>query len=194
MSPPGSASVTQVLLDWSEGDREALRRLMPLVTDELHRLAERHLGRERAGHTLQPTALVNEVYLRLADQDRVRCLSRLEFFAFAGRLMRRILVDHARAYRASKRGSGRTLFPLDEALGVSAPGSPQPIDLLAVDEALDELRALDELQHRVVELRFFAGLTLAEIGELLGMSHTTVNRRWASAKAWLARKLTRSPE
>lgn len=182
-------AITELLWDWSRGDRQALNELMPLVAGELRRLAARHLQRERPGHTLQPTALVHEVYLRLADQEHVQWQGRLQFFAFAAKLMRRILVDHARAERASKRGSGRTVMSLDEAMGSSEPPSHGQIDVLDLDDALKALGALDVVQGCIVELRFFAGLSLAEIAEFLDLSEATVNRRWASARAWLYRRL-----
>lgn len=184
-----SEAVTRLLVDWSRGDRRALDDLMPIVAGELRRLARKYLDREKAEHTLQPTALVHEVYLRLVDQDRVAWQGRLQFFAFAAQLMRRILVDHARATRASKRGGGKTLLSLDEAIGSPAAPALQEIDVLALNEALEALTELDASQARIVELRFFAGLTLGEIAKLLDVSDATVNRRWASAKAWLYRRL-----
>ncbi len=179
-------NVTQLLLDWSHGDQQALDELMPLVTDELRRLAKKHFDRENSGHTLQPTALVNEVYLKLVDLERVSWENRLQFFGFAARLMRHILVDHARSQRTAKRGSGATLVCLDEAAGTAA---PRNLDVLALHEALESLKALDEEQSRIVELRFFGGLNLEEVAAVTGVAKITVSRRWASAKAWLYREL-----
>lgn len=183
------SQVTQLLLDWSEGDRHALDRLMPLVVDELRRLAAAYLRREQAGHTLQPTALVNEVYLRLVDRRRVSWQNRAQFFGFAARTMRRILVDHARARRAAKRGGGAETLALDAALGV---GDRAEVDLLALDDVLDRLAALDARQGRLVELRVFGGLTIAESAEALGVGEATVSRDWQSARAWLYRELRAS--
>ena len=181
-----TTNVTQLLLDWSHGDQQALDELMPLVADELRRLAKKHFERENPGHTLQPTALVNEVYLKLVDLKRVNWQNRLQFFGFSARLMRQILVDHARAQHTAKRGGGVTLVSLDEEAGVAV---PENLDVLALHEALESLTALDEEQGRIVELRFFAGLNLEDIATVTGVARITVSRRWASAKAWLYREL-----
>ena len=178
--------VTQLLVDWSGGDEQALGHLMPLVADELRHLAKRYLDREKGGHTLQPTALVHEAYLRLVDLERVALSNRLQFFAFTSRLMRNILVDHARAQQAAKRGHRMARVSLDEALGVAI---REDLDILVLNDALESLRTLDEEQHRIVELRFFSGLSLDEISQITGTSLSTVSRRWASAKAWLYREL-----
>ena len=179
--------MTQLLVRWEGGDRAALDALMPLVEQELRQLARSYLRRERGGHTLQPTALVNEAYLRLVDQRDARWQSRAHFYGVAAQLMRRILVDHARARRAEKRGGpGRYAVTLSEADRVSA----QPaLDILAVHEALEELAALDPQQARVVELKFFGGLTIEETAEAMNVSHATVERDWKAARAWLRRKL-----
>lgn len=181
--------ITELLVEWSRGDVEALERLMPLVVDELRRLASSHFRRESAGHTLQPTALVNEVYMKLVDQRKVQWDNRAQFFAFSAVLMRRILVDHAKGRLADKRGGHVPKLSLDEALGVPQPMS---LDLLALDDALQELARLDARQARIVELRFFAGLNHDEIGETLGISPTTVKREWRTAKLWLLQEIRRT--
>lgn len=181
-----SKDVTQLLLDWSNGDQQALDQLLPLVYDELHRLAEHYMRRERPDHTLQPTALVHEAYLRLIDQQRVRWRNRAHFFAIAAQAMRRILVDHARRHQARKRGSGQRV-PLDEARAV--PSLPE-MDLVALDEALTRLAEFDPRQSRIVELRFFGGLSIEETASVLQLSPATVKREWQLAKAWLYRALT----
>ncbi len=180
--------VTALLQEWNHGNKEALDQLMPLVINELRRLAQRHLGGERVGHTLQPTALVNELYFKLIDRQRVSWQDRAHFFAFAARTMRRILVDHARSRRADKRGSGVKAISLDEALAV--PGG-RDLDLIALDDALDALAKLDERQSRLVELRFFGGLSTTEAAEVLGVGVATVGRDWSTAKAWLFHELQR---
>ena len=157
--------VTGLLLSWRQGDAAALDRLVPLVYDELRRVARRHLRREHPGHALQATALVHEVYLRLVDVDRLTLKSRTHFFAVAAKLMRQILVDHARRQRADKRGGGVTMLSLDD---VSPAAQPSSVDVLALDQALDALASIDARQCRVVELRFFAGLNIDEAAEALG--------------------------
>jgi RNA polymerase sigma factor (TIGR02999 family) len=183
-SPPHE--VTALLLSWSNGDRDALAGLMPLVYDELRRLALDHLRRERPEHTLQPTALVNEVYLRLVDQRRVSWQTRAQFFGLAAQLMRHVLVDHARSRAAAKRGGLVRKLSLDEAL-VAA--DEVAAELVALDEALVRLAAIDERKSRVVEMRFFAGLSVEEAAEALGVSDKTVMRDWRIAKMWLHREL-----
>ena len=183
-------NVTELLLSWGQGDTAALDRLVPLLYDDLRRVARGHLRRERPGHSLQATALVHEVFLRLVDVDRMTLKSRAHFFALSARLMRQILVDHARRQRASKRGGSATVISLNEASGAAAPTSTSSVDVLALDEALDALSSLDARQCRVVELRFFAGLNIDEAAEALGVSAATVEREWALAKAWLYRKLS----
>lgn len=180
--------VTQLLVDWSQGDERALEELMPLVYDELHRLAEHYMRRERSDHTLQPTALVNEAYLRLVDQTRVQWRNRAHFIGVAAQLMRRVTVKHAERHRAAKRGGGAVAVPLDEA-AVAATASSE--DVIALDEALERLKELDPRQSRVVELRFFGGLTGKEMAEVLGVSPATVDREWRLARAWLQRELRR---
>lgn len=189
MSSPETATkheVTDLLVEWSEGNVEALEELMPLVFDELRKLARSHFRREDEGHTLQPTALVHEVYMKLVDQRQVQWDNRSQFFAFAALLMRRILVDYAKGRRAAKRGGHVQKLSLDEALGV-----PEPIDLdvLALDDALSQLAEIDSRQAKVVELRFFVGLTLDEIAEVLDVSTTTVKRDWRTARLWLYREI-----
>ena len=184
-----SPDVTQLLLEWNDGHKQALDQLMPIVTEELRKLARSYLQDERDSHTLQPTALVNELYLRLVDRRRVTWQSRSHFFGFAATTMRRILVDHARAHRTAKRGGGVKTVTLDEALGL--PDQPE-IDLVALDDALHDLAKLDPRQSRLVELRFFAGLNIEEAAEVLGIGHATVSRDWTTAKAWLRRELRRA--
>jgi RNA polymerase sigma factor (TIGR02999 family) len=182
--------ITRLLADWSNGDREALEKLTPLVYDELRRLAGRHLRHERPGHTLQSTALVHEAYMKLVGQTSVRWQNRAHFFGIAAQMIRRILVDYARGRRAGKRGSGAEKLSLDEAIAL--PGGPD-LDLIALDDALDGLAKMDPRQSRLVELRFFAGLTLEETAEVMQMSIATAKRDWVSAKAWLSREIRRQP-
>jgi RNA polymerase sigma factor (TIGR02999 family) len=195
MSDPSRArDVTGLLLSWGQGDAAALDRLVPLVYDDLRRVARGHLRRERPGHSLQATALVHEVFLRLVDVDRLTLKSRTHFFALSARLMRQILVDHARRQRASKRGGSATVISLNEAAGAAAPASTSSVDVLALDEALDALSSLDVRQCRVVELRFFAGLNIPETADALAVSTATVEREWAMAKAWLHQRLSTAQE
>jgi RNA polymerase sigma factor (TIGR02999 family) len=177
------------LVAWSDGDQQALEKLMPLVYDELRRLAGRYLRRERPGHTLQATALVNEAYLRLVDQRDVRWQNRAHFFGIAAQMMRRILVDHARSHQVAKRGAGARKLSLDEA--IEAPEQAD-VDLVALDDALSDLARIDPQQSRIVELRFFGGLTIEEVAEVVGVSPATVKREWTMAKAWLYRELSAS--
>ena len=187
-------NVTELLLSWGQGDTAALDRLVPLLYDDLRRVARGHLRRERPGHSLQATALVHEVFLRLVDVDRMTLKSRAHFFALSARLMRQILVDHARRQRASKRGGSATVISLNEASGAAAPTSTSSVDVHALDEALDALSSLDARQCRVVELRFFAGLNIPEAADALGVSTATVEREWAMAKAWLHQRLSTPQE
>jgi RNA polymerase sigma factor (TIGR02999 family) len=183
-APP--PQVTQLLIDWSNGDEHALQQLIPLVHEELRRVARRHMAHERAEHTLQATALVNEAYMRLVDIRQVRWQNRAHFFAMSARLMRRILVDFARSRLYQKRGGAAQRITLDEALVVSPePGS----DLVALDEALTALAAVDPRKAQVVEMRFFGGLSVEETAEALHVSRDTVMRDWKLAKAWLLREL-----
>lgn len=181
------SEVTRLLRRWSDGDRQALEQLLPLVYVELRRMARRHLRRERQGHTLAPTALVHEVYLRLVDQREASWQNRAQFFGVAARLMRRILVDHARAGRAEKRGGTATVLSLDQIGEVAEPSATA--DILAINEALDRLAARDADQAHIVELRFFAGLTVEEVAHVLNRSERTVKREWRMARAWLFREL-----
>jgi RNA polymerase sigma factor (TIGR02999 family) len=174
--------VTRLLLDWSKGDGAAFDELVPLVHDELRRLARRYMRRERAGHTLQTTALVNEAYLRLINQGQVEWQNRAHFFAIAARVMRRILVDYARTRGYSKRGGNAIHVSFDETAVVS-PGAGA--EIIAIDEALGDLAAVDPRKGRIVELRFFGGLSIEETAEVMSISPTTVQREWRSAKAWL---------
>jgi RNA polymerase sigma factor (TIGR02999 family) len=183
---PSPQEVTRLLIAWSDGDERALAALMPLVYDELRRLAHRHLGRERADHTLQTTALVHEAYFRLVDQKEPRWRNRAHFLAIASQMMRRILVDYARARGFGKRGGGTRRAPLDEAMVVS---DERAADVVALDEALKALAQFDERKSRMVELRFFGGLSIEETAEVLGVSPGTVMRDWTFAKAWLQREI-----
>ena len=186
MTTISQTGVTDLLLHWSEGDQEALNKLIPLVYDELHKLASRYLRRERRDHTLQTTAVVHEAYLKLVNQRDANFENRLHFFAVAAQIMRRILVDYARRHHASKRGGDLYKLSLDEALVTS---EEKGADLLALDEALERLAAIDQRQSRVVELRVFAGLTLEETAQALNISPSTVRREWSMAKAWLHRQI-----
>ncbi len=185
MEKPSSQEVTAILKEWSAGDREALERLMPLVYGELRRLAASHLRSERGDHTLQPTALVHEAYLRLVGQRSVSWANRAHFFGIAARMMRRVLVDHARRRLAAKRSPG-TLYV---ALGEDAAAPDRTPELLALDRALTELERLDPRQARVVELRFFAGLSVEETAEVAGVSTATVKREWRTARAFLRHEI-----
>jgi RNA polymerase sigma-70 factor, ECF subfamily len=185
--PEALASPTELLVAWGRGDMEAFDRLVPLVHDELRRLARRYMRRERPDHTLQPTALVNEAYVRLIDIHRVRWQNRAHFLAVAARMMRRILVDAARGHRSQKRGDGIEKVAFDEQLLI--PSEPAVPDLEGVDAVLVRLEAIHPRQGRVVELRFFGGLTLDETAEVLQVSRDTVKRDWQFAKLWLAREL-----
>lgn len=183
-----SPEVTQLLNDWSNGNRAALDALTPVVYDELRKLAGIYLRRERQDHTLQATAVVHEAYMRLIDQRSVRWQNRAHFFGIAAQMIRRILVDHARGVRAAKRGGGAVALSLDEALGVS---DRRDLEIEALDDALKTLAEVDEQQARIVELRFFTGLSIEETAEVLGISESTVKRDWVSAKAWLFRELSK---
>jgi RNA polymerase sigma factor (TIGR02999 family) len=187
--PGPSSQVTELLVRWRGGDREALDSLLPLVYDELRRIARHYLQGERPGHTLQSTALVNEAYVRMVAQDFPQWQNRAHFFAVAAQLMRQILVDHARAHRASKRGGNVYKVSLDE-----AEGQPQAtdLDIVALDDALKNLAEMDPQQSKVVELKFFAGLSIEDTAEVLDISPSTVKRDWVTARAWLYRELDRS--
>jgi RNA polymerase sigma-70 factor (ECF subfamily) len=183
-----SADVTGLLLAWGQGDPAALDQLIPFVHEELRRIARRHMGRERPGHSLQPTALVNEAYLRLVDLQRVRWQDRAHFFAMSARLMRRVLVDVARAKAYQKRGGGAQRVTFVEELLPDAEPTP---DLIALDDALRVLAEQDSRKSQVVEMRFFGGLTVEETAEALGVSRDTVMRDWQFSKDWLRRELRR---
>jgi RNA polymerase sigma factor (TIGR02999 family) len=180
--------LTGLLRAWSAGDQSAADELIPVVYEELRRQASRYLARERSDHTLQPTALVNEAYMRLADQRRVRWQDRGQFFAVAATVMRRLLVDYARQHAASKRGVGCTIS-LGDGEGLALVPAPD-VDVLALNDALTELAEVDPLRMRLIELRFFAGLTTDETAEALGVSSATVTRGWRLARAWLHVRLT----
>lgn len=190
MSELSDQDVTHLLIQWSKGDSAALEALVPLVYDELRRLAQLYLSREKPGHTLSSTALVHEAYLRLVKQKDVTWQNRAHFFGVAARMMRRILVDHARRHGYAKRGGGAVTLALDETM---APAPQREVSLVALDDALDTLAKLDERQSRMVELRFFGGLSIEETSEVLGVSAPTVKREWASARAWLFREISGSP-
>lgn len=186
----GTRAITELLVAWGAGDRAALDALLPIVYDELRRQARHLLRREGVGHTLQPTALAHEAYLRLVDQRHARWESRAQFFAVAAQLMRRVLVDHARTRRAAKRGGGARPLTLGDADAAHAPAAPpDAIDVLALDDALTRLAALDGRKARLVELRYFAGLSMPEAAAALGVSPATVGREWAVARLWLRREL-----
>jgi RNA polymerase sigma factor (TIGR02999 family) len=187
MDAPQSHEVTRLLQAWSAGNEEALQKLTPLVYRQLHRAARHYMAGERSGHTLQATALINEVYLRLIDARRMDWQSRAHFFAVSAQLMRRILTDFARSRRYQKRGGGAVHLPLDEALVV---GTQPDSDLAALDDALKRLALVDERKSRVVELRFFGGLDVKETAEVLKVSNETVMRDWKLAKVWLLRDLS----
>jgi RNA polymerase sigma-70 factor (ECF subfamily) len=186
MSGQAPESITDLLLKWSVGDATALEQLMPLVYDELRRLAVRYLRRERDNHSLQPTALVNEAYLRLVDQQKVEWQSRAQFYGLAARVMRNILVDHARSRQAAKRGGEQFRVSFDSDRQGSTDSG---IKFLAVHEALERLVTFDAQKAQIVELRFFGGLSIEETAEVLGIGHATVERDWKLARAWLKREL-----
>ena len=189
MSTPPTHEITQWLVGWSDGDPSALEKLTPLVYRELHRLAQSYMRGERPGHTLQTTALVNEAYVRLIDADRMGWQNRAHFYGVAAKLMRHILVDFARSRDQVKRGGGVEPLPLDEAWTIAA---DRTAELVNLDDALTALEKLDARQSRIVELRFFGGLTEPEIAEVLKVSPRTVNSDWSLARAWLLRELGQS--
>jgi RNA polymerase sigma factor (TIGR02999 family) len=186
---PEPQEVSELLRAWSNGDQDALDKLMPLVYDELRRMAKRHMDRQVPGHTLQTTALIHEAYLRLVDQKETRWQNRAHFFAVAARAMRHILVDYARARHAAKRGGEVRLAPLDEAAVVSV---ERTSELVALDDALESLAAVDQRKCQVVELRYFGGLSVEETAEVLKVSPETVARDWRLARTWLLRQLSNS--
>jgi RNA polymerase sigma factor (TIGR02999 family) len=188
MNTPSHEDVTELLFSWRNGDQEALNKLIPVVYQDLRRLARRYLNRERPDHTLQTTALVHEAYLRLVDENDGNWRNRAQFFAVASQLMRHILVDYARSHNAAKRGGNYAKVSFDEQMMVSEDKGP---DLMALDEALNSLALIDPEQSRVVELRVFGGLTVEETAEVLGVSPRTVKREWSMARAWLHRQLSK---
>ena len=179
---PAQQQVTQLLCDWRSGDETALEALIPIIQPELQRLAHRYMSRERPGHTLQTTALVNDAYLHLAEEGRPRWQNRAHFFAVAAQLMRRIMVDHARQRQRLKRGGGAVMVALDE---VDIPTQSRAAELLALDEALEQLASFDRRKADVVEMRYFGGLTMEEIADVLQIHVNTVARDWTAARAWL---------
>ena len=189
MPTRSSSGITQLLERWSNGEEHARDELMPLVYDELHRLAATYLRRERREHTLQPTALVNELFLKFSEQHSMSWQNRAQFFGVAAQMMRRILVDYARAHYASKRGGDRYCVSLRN---IAAFGAQPEADLLALHDVVNKLEQIDPDQARIVELKFFGGLTIKEIEEVMGISHATVEREWKLAKAFLKRELTRT--
>jgi len=193
MNNKPAGEVTQLLLRWRAGDEAALAALLPLVYEELRSLARRHLRHERGSHTLQRTALVHEAFLRIVDQKQVDWESRTQFYGIASQMMRRVLVDHARRRSAAKRGDGAPHVDLDVVLqdeGAGLPPGPQAeIDFAAIDDALKRLEALDPQQGKLVELRFFGGLSIKETADVIGVSPATVKREWAIARAWLQREI-----
>lgn len=189
MTTPSPKEITQLLIDWSGGDKAALNELMPLVYDELRRLAHHYMSQERPGHTMQTTALVNEAYLRLVDQKNVSWQNRAHFFGIAAQLMRRILIDYARKHRSAKRGGEVRQVSLDEAAVMT---EERAAELTALDEALENLASFDPQQSRVVELRFFGGLTIEETAEVMKLSVDMVKREWSTAKGWLYREMSRN--
>ena len=187
MPHDSSSPVTELLARWRSGDQNALDALMPLVYSELRQLAQHYLRRERSDHTLQSTALVHEAYMRLAGQNPPQWQNRAHFFGIAAHLMRQILVEHARGHGAAKRGGGATRMALDESLAIA---KQKDVDVIVLDKALEELSELDAQQGRIVELRFFGGLTIEDTSEVLGISPATVKREWVTARAWLFRAMT----
>jgi RNA polymerase sigma-70 factor, ECF subfamily len=183
--------ITQLLANWSQGDKAALDQLVPLVYPELRRLAKRHMNREDPAHTLQTSALINEAYLKLVDQQNVKWQNRAHFFAVAAQVMRHILVDHARTRNYAKRGGGALKLPLDEAAALTEQRAAQ---LIALDDALSDLSALDGRKSQIIELRFFGGLSLEETAEVMKISPSTVQREWRAAKAWLHHAMSKMDE
>ena len=188
MTGPQTHRVTQLLIDWSNGDQSAFDKLMPLIDEELRRLAHHYMSRERAGHTLQTTALVNEAFVKLVNRKNLQWQNRAHFFGLAAQVMRTILVDHARSHSSAKRGGGARNLELDEALLVS---QQRASEVVALDEALNQLALIDARQSRIVELRFFGGLTVEEAAEVLHVSPVTIKREWSTAKAWLYHELAK---
>jgi RNA polymerase sigma factor (TIGR02999 family) len=189
MTPEPASPVSELLLNWGNGDTEALKAVLPLVYEELRRVARHYLRRQRPNHTLQTTGLVHEAYLRLAAEKSLHVKDRAHFLGISAQLMRWILVDYERNRRAAKRGGGATKLTLNPSVAARSQG--ESVDLLALDQALDRLAKMDRQQSRIIELRYFAGLSLEDTSEFLGISPATVSRRWASARAWLQREIKR---
>ena len=185
---PSHGDIPQLLKDWSDGHQQALTKLIPLVYDELRRLAQRYMAQERPDHTLQTTALVHEAYLRLVDLNNVRWQNRAHFFGVSAQLMRHILVDYARNQHAAKRGGANLKLSLDEAVNLS---DERAVELVALDDAMARLASLDPQKSRIAELRFFGGLNIEEVAEILGVSAATVVRQWRLARAWLNREISK---
>ena len=185
---PSPNEVTKYLQAWNQGDEAALEKLMPIVYDELRKLARSYMRRERSGHTLQATALVHEAFLRLIDQNAVTWQNRAHFFGLAAQMMKRILVNHELSRRAAKRGGGAEKVSLEHAKGIEP---QQELDILQLDEALQDLESIDSRQCRIVELRFFSGLTLEETSEVMNLSLATVKREWSTAKLWLRQRISK---
>ena len=179
--------VTQLLVSWSKGNKEALDRLVPLVYSELRRLARRYMGRESPGHTLQTSALINEAYMKLVDRQNIQWQNRAHFFAVAAQVMRHILIDHARTRNYAKRGAGARKISLDETAVLS---DKRAADLVALDDALNALAEIDPRKSRIIELRFFGGLSIEETAEIMEISTVTVTREWRTARAWLRREMS----
>jgi RNA polymerase sigma factor (TIGR02999 family) len=192
MANGARGELTNLLVEWGKGSQPALDRLLPHVYDELRTLARSYLRRERPGHTVQTGTLVHEAFVRLIEGRQVSWEGRAHFFGIAARLMRQILVDHARTRDAAKRGAGEAAEPIDSALSIAV--QAMDVSVIALDRALDQLTAIDPAQARVVELRFFGGLTVEETGEVMGISTGTVKREWSMARAWLRRAVTGEPE
>src|SRR5438874_4548704 len=188
MTQSSTHDVTELLIEWSNGDKAALDKLMPLIHEELRRLAHHYISHERPGHTLQTTALVNEAYLRLVNRKGVHWQNRAHFFAIAATLMRSLLVDHARSHAYAKRGGDARKITIDEAMIVS---QERAAEVVALDDVLKQLANFDPQQSRIVELRFFGGLTIDETAEVLGLSPATIKREWSTARAWLYRELNK---
>lgn len=183
MSQQSSHEITQMLIELTDGNTEVVNRILPHIYDELRRLASSYLRRERSDHTLQPTALVHEAYLKLIDQKRVQWQNRAHFFGIAAQVMRRILMDHARKHGAEKRGGDAEKLPIEEEILIVSNG--RSAELLALDDALEELAKMDPQKAKIVELRYFGGLSIEETAEVMGVSVPTINRQWRTAKAWL---------
>jgi RNA polymerase sigma factor (TIGR02999 family) len=187
--PSSSARITELLVNWGQGNVDARDALVPLVYDELRRIARRHLRRQRPNHTLESAALVNEAYLRLVNQESPQWQNRAHFFGVAAQAMRHILVDYARSRLAAKRGAGAPRFTLDTKIALAPQGKNEEIDLVSLDDALKKLTELDPRQSRIIELRFFGGLCIQDTAIALGISHATVEREWAVARMWLRREM-----